>query len=740
MNAKLLCVTCGLLALAVAFGGQADIEALVNSMPNADRSPDGKHTGPDREMAQKAVDAILQGGKASVTALVDMLKDPTPPPAKEGEPKKPPEKVEDYKANYLLHAVATYARRPDAEAERKMVTEALAAALEAERPVIVKKHILEELLWLGGEEPVPVLTKLLLDPELYDYAARALEARKLAAPLRAALPKASGRSRVALLQALGRIRDAEAAPAALADIKSADADLRLAAAEALADIGDAKAVDALLGAAKLDKATAYEMTLAEAALRLAQRLADAGNKDAAKRIYTTLPQQYPGRAGRHVRCGCLAGLVAVAGDEVLPELLAAIADPDPQVRAMGTQVAKSLAGRAPVEQWVALMKKSAGKDRAGALFILGAIADAKALPAVLEAMEDKEEAARQEAMEAAAAIGGEGAAKALIARLGAKDRAEQQAAFECLIKCKGDTTNAAIAAAANAAADAALKARLIEVLGARRAGDQMPLVLAAAQDANAAVRAAAARALQTAGGEKEVPILVKMLKEAKEGEERGAAEQALIAIGLRARDQTAGPLAAALDGASPEAAGAMLRVLGRIGGSAAAKALAAAADSPDAKVKDEAVRALANWTEPNGMVQAADGLLKIASTTTDLRHHALALRNYVALARSETWRREPPRQLKMYGEALKIAKRAEEKRAVLGGLTEVREPQAIALAASCLKDAEIAEEAAAAVVQIADRVKNKADEAVQAALRGVVEISKNQNTLKQARKLLIKKP
>ncbi len=712
MNSRLLVAVCGLLALAVAFAGQAELEELVNSMPNADRSPDGKYTGP---------------GKANIIALVDMLKEPG--------------QGEDYKANYLLHAAATYARRPEAEAERKMVTEALASALEGERPLIVKKHILEELLWLGGKEPVPVLTKLLLDPELYDFAARALEARKEAVPLRAALPQASGRNRVAIIQALGGIRDAESVPALVPLVAGGDPDARLAAAEALALIGDPKAVDAVLAAARLDKATFAEMRFAEAALRLGARLADAGHKDLAKRIYATLPGKYPGRAGRHIRCGCLAGLVAVAGDEVLPELLAAIADTDPQVRAFGAQLASSLAGRAPVEQWVALMKKSAGKDRAGALFILGAIGDAKALPAVLEAMEDRDGAIRQEAMEAAAGIGGEGAAKALIARLAsAKERAEQQAALECLIKCKGREASAAIGAAAKDAADAAQKGKLIEILGARRASDQMPVILTAAHSDNPALRTAAARALEAAGTEQEVPVLIKMLKETKDGDERAAARSALAGIGIRAREAVARQLVAALDGADPEAAGALLGIMGRIGGSAAARALSAAAESHDAKVKDEAVRALANWTSTDGIAQAADGLLKIAQTSQDARHQALALRKYIALARSEPWRNNAEQQLKMYGAAIKMARRAEEKRDVLGGLSEMRETRAIELAASCLNDNEIAEEAAAAVVAIAKRARDRAVPAVQAALQGVVETSKNQATLKEAQRLLLPKP
>ena len=705
-------------------GGAADLDALVNSLPDCDK--DGKYTGPDPETAQKAVDIILKGGKPLVVALVDMLKEP--------------DKGDDYKANYLLHAVATYARRPDAEDQRKSVTEALVSTLEGERPVIVRKHVLEELLWIGGTEPVEALTKLLLDPELCDFAARALEARKMAAPLRAAQPKAAGRNRVALIQALGELHDAEAVPALVQDAASADPDVRLAAVEALANIGDPRGVDAVLAAAKMEKATYGEMGAAEAALRLGQNLLDAGKKDEARRIYVTLSKQWPGKPGRHVRAGCLRGLAAAAGDEILTELLAALTDADPQVRAVAADVAATLPGGGAVEKWLGLLAQAKPADRPGILFVLGSIGDAKALPVVLQAMDDQDGVARREAMRAAAAIGGEQAAQALVARALGKQGEERETAIDCLAKSRGTEANKVVGDAIKQATDPAVKAQLLDVLAARRASDQMAVLVASAADGDAAVRTAAARALGVVGGDREAAVLVKMLKSAQETNERTAAESALLDIGLRARDQVADVIVAGLEGASGQAAGAMLRVLGRVGGPKAAKALVACADSADPKVKDDAIRALSGWSDDRGIVEVADGLLKIASGADDPKQQAMALRGYINLAQSRPWRREPARQLKIYGEALKIAKRAEEKRAVLGALGDLQEVQALSLAASCLQDKEVGEEAAATVVRIANHLKNKTDEPVQAALQGVVEVAKNENTVKEAKRLLIKKP
>ena len=75
----------------MAAAGEApdDLAALVNSMPDADG--DGKYTGPAPDVAQKAVDQILAGGKDTLAALIGMLK---PDDVGEG--------YQDYKADYLL--------------------------------------------------------------------------------------------------------------------------------------------------------------------------------------------------------------------------------------------------------------------------------------------------------------------------------------------------------------------------------------------------------------------------------------------------------------------------------------------------------------------------------------------------------------------------------------------------------------------------------------------------------------
>ncbi len=698
------------------------LKALVNTVPDAD--PGGKHTGPDPATAMEAIQGVLADGKANIVSLVNMLKDPS-----EGE---------DYKAHYLLHAVGTHVKRPGAEDERRMVCEALCSTLDDERPTIVKAHVLEELKWIGGEESIPAISKFLTHPELYDFAVQALVARKAAAPMRSSIAKAKGRNRVALVQAMGTLRDTEAVPALIEEAKSADPALRLAAIEALANIGDARAVDVLLDAAELKDATYTEMKCAEAVLRLAQHLADAGDKKEAKRIYLGLPKLCPDKAGRHIRIAALRGLAAVADEEIFTELLAALSDPDLQVRVEAARTAKELPGGAMVDKWLGFLKGASTKDRIGVLFVLGAIGDAKALPTVLKAMDDTDWAIRAEAMRAAGAIGGEEAAQALTNRVLSGPEDDRQPALQSLIDSRGDAADKAVGAAVAKASDPAIRASLVDVIAARRTGSQMDVLVAAAGDKSADVRKAAARALEVVGGTREAPVIIKMLKTTEDGSERKAAEAALLAIGLRSRDQTAKLILPAIENANADAAAAMCRVLGRVGGKEAAETLTACAKSTDPTIKDEAIRALTKWSEGRGMDEAAAGLLGIAKTAKDAKRQVMALRGYINLARSRHWRRNDEKKVAIYAEALAIAKRPDEKRAVLGGLTDVRNKDALVLAATCLDDADVAEEAASAVVRIAGRLANKTDDAVQTALQKVMKVAKNKGTLNEARKHLIK--
>src|SRR5262249_12162343 len=139
-------------------------------------------------------------------------------------------------------------------AQRRAFTEALVSTLGGDRPKDVQAFVVRQVQLVGGREAVPALAQLLTDEALCDDAALAPAALKggAAEPLQAALGRATGRPRLAIIQALGVLRDRAAAETLRKLVVDPDRDTRLAAGWALANGGDAGAAELLLKAADAD--------------------------------------------------------------------------------------------------------------------------------------------------------------------------------------------------------------------------------------------------------------------------------------------------------------------------------------------------------------------------------------------------------------------------------------------------------------------------------------------------------
>jgi HEAT repeat protein len=269
------------------------LAALVAKFP-APSPLDAKLAEPDKAAMDRAIAELLVGGRDAVLGLVNLL-------ARSG----------DNRIRHALHALATRVCGLKDEAQRKAFTGALADALAGKAPPDVRAFVVRTLQLVGGPEVTDALGRLLLDPALGEDAAQALLAVRTGAaePLRAALDKATGRQRLAIIQALGALRDPAAALALRALVADPDPDARLAAGWALANTGDAAAADLLLKAAD---ATGYERIKAtNSCLLLAERLAAAGKKAEAAGIYTRLVNTRTAPDEKYARDAAERGLATV---------------------------------------------------------------------------------------------------------------------------------------------------------------------------------------------------------------------------------------------------------------------------------------------------------------------------------------------------------------------------------------------------------------------------------------------
>ncbi|MGD0094363.1 MAG: HEAT repeat domain-containing protein, partial [Planctomycetota bacterium] len=605
-----------------------------------------------------------------------------------------PGQGDDSKARFALHGIVLQVTRPGADAERLMAEGAVLEALAAAQKPEVKAFLLEQLKLVGKDAAVAQLSGFLADERLCEPATQALlqiRTPAAGAALSKALPEAKGKNLVTIVRALGELREKSAAKALLPLAAGEDAVLRQSAWFALANIADPAAGEAL---AKAAAATGpYERSVGTSMyLLLASRLAEAGDKDACAKICRSLLAARTDPRESNVYSGALATLAGALGAAAIPEVLAAVDNKDLKIREAALQLLAGMEGPEVTAALVAKLKSAAPEARANIIRMLGRRGDKAALPALKDALKDDDKAVRLAAIPALAALGGGDAVAPLLAVMEAGQPDELKTAKDALLTMKGEGLTATVGAAVPKAAPGA-KAALLELLGARGATDQAAVIFDAAADKEPPVRMAALRALTQVAGVEHAPKLLEMLlacADPAQGEELKLAVVAACRKGGGAM-----PVLAVLPNAKGDSRTGLLKVLARLGGEQALQAVLTEAKSDNPPAREAAIRALGEWCD----AAAAAALLGIARDAKEPTHHVLALRGYLRLVALPNTR--PPEQtVGLLKDALSAAQSPDDKKQVLGALGGVRHPEAAALAGTCLSDAAVKEEAAAAVVAI----------------------------------------
>jgi hypothetical protein len=180
--------------------------------------------------------------------------------------------------------------KPD---ELKKFETALDGVLKSDAKYAGKQYACRELSIIGTQQSVPVLAPMLTNQEYSDMARYALERIPGEAADKAlldALPKADGKAKIGIVNSLG---ERGTKPAAGEIAKLVDNSDRLLAGAAISALGKIGGPDALKG---LDKALAsapdnQKMLVYDAYLRIADKMAAAGDKAGANKIYVSLNKE-----------------------------------------------------------------------------------------------------------------------------------------------------------------------------------------------------------------------------------------------------------------------------------------------------------------------------------------------------------------------------------------------------------------------------------------------------------------
>jgi HEAT repeat protein len=519
------------------------------------------------------------------------------------------------------------------------------------------------------------------------YALQRMPNAHVAAALRELVAKRSGRQRVDVIRTLGALRDQQAVAVLAGELKDHDQPIVAAAVWALGTIGGPAADTAL--AAFEPAAAELRPAVADARLRCAAGL-PAGQALAIYRPYlkSCLPQ---------VRAAALVGLLARQPERRTALLLEAIHGSDAALKNVALRQARSGGGAELTAGLAAALDQLPPAGQAAVLDVLQERGDPAALPAVLKLALSSVENVRQAAISALGRLGGSPQVDLLVQAMANEQGPTQVAARNAVGLLRGRQVNSRLMELAGQG-PIDVRVEALGALAARGVAAALPLLLRALDAPEPKLQQAAISGLRALAGAKEYPELLRRALASRPDASRQRLQDLLVALYGRGTDpqECVGQLLAALPTATAEGKSLLLGILGATGDAKALAALRQALESPDLELQKTALRSLAQWPDAAPLKR----LIAIVHAADTPAMRVLALRAVLAiLGREKTVAN--PQKVALLADLLEHSPRPDEKRLVVAALPKAACVKSLQLAVKLLADSQWANEAAAAVANMA---------------------------------------
>jgi HEAT repeat protein len=614
--------------------------------------------------------------------------------------------VYDYGQSREPAALLTeYVQNPQrTPAEVKDVEKRLGQFLKSSASDVGKDQICRLLSFIGTADSVPVLGDLLVASKSSDMARYALE--RIPGPeagkaLMHALLKTNGKVRIGIIDTLGMRKESIAVTAISGLLKEKDTPTAVAAANALGQIAGPEATKAL-AQARGKASGELKLQITDAYLRCADQILAGGGKKESLSIYKSLngPAEPPA-----IRVAALKGIASVQGKEALPVLIMALKGKEPKEQAMAIRLISDLPGAEITKALVDELPMLPAAAQVQALAALADRGDPGANPAVMAAAKSDSPLIRAAALEAISKLGDSSSVLVLAETAANSNDQVQNSAREGLYRLRGPNVDQAILRLLGES-EAKLKVELIRAVGDRGITDGVGALLENARDNNSQVRRESVRSLREIADSAQVPALIDLLVVARSPSERDDVERTLTAAIKRGENARASDVLKAFQSASQEEVKvSLLQTMGDVGDSLYLTVLKRSLSDENSAVRRSAILALSVWPDAT----PADDLIGVARNSTEENHNVLALRGYIKLITLPS-NRSSAACVALLKDAMTIATRETEKKAVLGALPQYACPEALALAQSVLADTTLANEAEIAVKRIQQVLKNKEEQ------------------------------
>jgi HEAT repeat protein len=545
---------------------------------------------------------------------------------------------------------------------------------------------------VGTERCIPAVSDLLYDEILSDYARLVLERLKCEEAdkaMREALEKAPDKVKIGILGSLGERRDEKAVKSACKLVRSSNSALAKAAIQAIGKIGGKEAAECLLSTKPAEKLVPIQM---QAMVECARSLS---GKDAVFLCEKVLAGTYS-----PCRIAALRELTNVDAAKASSRIAKAIKGNDVRLRRGGLGIIASTKGEKLTRDMLGLLDELSSDRKAELIVALSARGDKAALKSIIKYISSEETVIRDASLTAVSKLGDAGVVKLL---LGTADSAKlRESVTKAIAGMKGEGINDALVEALK---DRNLRKAAIQASIARGCTDAVPDLLKLVQDKDPDVRKEAWAGLATLADGEDLNSIMEILVEIKNARDLSYAEDAFKKVFYRAenRSKCFKVVASHYEAATEATKGVILDMGAATGDSNALKLVRDAMASGNRELYGRALRALAKW--PNE--SAAEVLLKQARSASETVDRIVTLRGYIRIAGMDTANLSGAKRMQMLKTALSLAKRNEEKKAILAILPRYPYPQAMAIAERLRQDKTLAAEADAAIEKIKQSTVSK---------------------------------
>lgn len=611
----------------------------------------------------------------------------------------------------------------DSRANCDALSKGLASVVANPQATIDSRALACRKLSLAGtDNAVPTLAKFIGDKELGNWARYALALIPGSAADNAlvdALKTTNGEDRLAVAALVGQRRVASGVES-LAKLVTSDDAVAVVAAEALGRIGSTDAVNTL---AKLQSKVNGTVRLAvdRALLDAGESARLANNNSAAAKIYGRLASD---STAPHVRAAAMYGKNMSAGDEGLNAAVDALKGTENELSRAGARLVRDLPDKKIIPGITAALKDMPPASQVLALDALAARGDRAAQDAALAMVASENPDVRAAALRALEQLGDRRAVKTVIAVASSQDvdQLSRETARTTLYTMNGPGVDDAIAEALRSA-DVNTKIEYVKVLGVRKGRSAMNDLLTAARDNDAALAKESRKSIGMIALAEDLPGIVTLLTETTDSGALTQLENIIVKASDSTDDETLKTAAAlkALGKKIPvEARCSLFAALGKIGAESGLPAVKTAFKDNDVSVRRAAIKAVSEyWPNAAPVMELRD----ISRDDQDETCRVLALRGYARMLAMPS-KRPMQETLKLYKEALDMAKGTQEKRALISGLGQLTHPNALEFVKPFLQDENVRSEALLAAVSITEGLNGNA-----MVLKGSVQQGSERNAL-----------